>query len=1204
MYVLAGLLLLLTAWTWWVYHDVVQQLNALRTHTVARYYRVDFKKISPDFLKGRIRIEDFRIFPTDSALQLLDAGRLPYLVRGSFATLQLSDIAWGRIVYREQLGMGAAIVDHPALTYLFNGSKPDTAILAGALPLSLDRENRLPLYISRARLRNVALRIEDITHRQPLLQLDSTTIALTGLSVSDWDADQPLRYHTCDIRLQNLETTLLPGHRLKAGRIDISLQDSSLKIMHPVLTTLPGPATVPVQLHITMDALLVNGLDIPVLLASQTVKAASVRLFRPEVHFRLLDTVTAAPTTAGRKLMPELSLDLRRVQLSHARLLMVPPGMPVTGADPEKALLEGNRVNILLRGFHKTPGKGISCRDVTLDAEKLTLHWLRHRIELRRLRYGMQKQELSAGSLTAAPLAAASAGDLRLRLNTGRWTATGCSIEQLLLEHRLSLTQITADSGQLEVDLPAAREGRAGTKNRHPTFPALAGSLCLHHWSLLIRDRGGRPAGVYTDLNLCTDTLDFPVLAREPLAVLPRLRHLDAAAARIPLPGEGNALALEGLQWQQPGRITAQHFSVRLTRDDARISLLGDDVDGRHVELPLLFRSPGKTIRMDSLLIGKITLAALQGNAAERQDPLKRLQQLLQGFPLAVAVRHIQVASWGLNLEQPGQQSRPIRADSAQVHIRGLTYTPAEGQWHYAGFLVLLPGITLDPLPGYTLRTDTVLLDLKKGNIVVRAPGLFASERQQPWRVSVNVQADRVRLDEVDMQLLLERQLLRAGRLQVDHPVLDLRLRPGLRNPGKWLPDSMQYPFFFQHINIENADIRVARANDSQPLFTIRDARLLMDEFRTLPPADTSLMDFQRLQLFSNAFNAQTEDGHRLTIGDFQLDSRGQTVHTGAVQFTPPTDPVTFSRSLKTGEDWVKAGAEGVDIRQFNIRAFLSSGVLHAGYVAVRQPVIQAYRDKRVPPPTAYRPLPVSRLLSARLPVYIDTLGFSGGRITYEEKALPLAGREVSKTPPRPYTTSIYFNGVEGWAAPLTTLPARPGVPRYLDIDAHARLMNSGSLEAFIRFNLERDANDFMVQGRLQHFPVGDLNSLLEQAARVRFAGGQVDSIAFFFQGNDRLASGRLRGYYQGLRLDLVDADQERRSWVLNKLVNIFIRRNNSAGEKKPYIATIHVKRDPTKGIFNYWWKALRSGLVDAVLPFREGRKKEILRERLQGRRK
>ena len=115
------------------------------------------------------------------------------------------------------------------------------------------------------------------------------------------------------------------------------------------------------------------------------------------------------------------------------------------------------------------------------------------------------------------------------------------------------------------------------------------------------------------------------------------------------------------------------------------------------------------------------------------------------------------------------------------------------------------------------------------------------------------------------------------------------------------------------------------------------------------------------------------------------------------------------------------------------------------------------------------------------------------------------------------------------------------------------------------------------------------LNSMSEHLLGMGILRGQGSVEAPFITANDSIATGHLVFKYKKLRLAMYNRKKAKLNQgfgtpLLNFLINdLVVKSNNPKFARKPRIGQVYFVRDTEKGVVNYLWKGILSGLTSTL---------------------
>jgi hypothetical protein len=117
----------------------------------------------------------------------------------------------------------------------------------------------------------------------------------------------------------------------------------------------------------------------------------------------------------------------------------------------------------------------------------------------------------------------------------------------------------------------------------------------------------------------------------------------------------------------------------------------------------------------------------------------------------------------------------------------------------------------------------------------------------------------------------------------------------------------------------------------------------------------------------------------------------------------------------------------------------------------------------------------------------------------------------------------------------------------------------------------------------------------------MKIANGKLDRITFAFTGNDNKSQGWMEFLYHDLNVELLRKNPEKQWGFASLLANSMALSNNPAPGKGLKTVEIAYERDKNKGLINYIWKTIQSGMVRTIVPSNKHTIKNAEKEKVAG---
>jgi hypothetical protein len=119
----------------------------------------------------------------------------------------------------------------------------------------------------------------------------------------------------------------------------------------------------------------------------------------------------------------------------------------------------------------------------------------------------------------------------------------------------------------------------------------------------------------------------------------------------------------------------------------------------------------------------------------------------------------------------------------------------------------------------------------------------------------------------------------------------------------------------------------------------------------------------------------------------------------------------------------------------------------------------------------------------------------------------------------------------------------------------------------------------FYMSARIAPFNLPALNPMLEPLASAKVVSGRLDTLQLRAIGREYIAHGKMKLYYQDLKVNILDKSNQQKKTIgtrlINFVANLLIDRKNARKT-----GTVFTERVREKGFLNYWIKIVLSGAL------------------------
>lgn len=274
--------------------------------------------------------------------------------------------------------------------------------------------------------------------------------------------------------------------------------------------------------------------------------------------------------------------------------------------------------------------------------------------------------------------------------------------------------------------------------------------------------------------------------------------------------------------------------------------------------------------------------------------------------------------------------------------------------------------------------------------------------------------------------------------------------------------------------------------------------------------------------------------------------------------------------------DRFEAGLSQILFHDFSASDFIKSGSLISSYIEIGKLEMDIFRDKRKELSHVNKPALQDIIYDYPGMLSIDSIGISGGNITYTEHA------EKANEP-----GTISLDRLNAKIFNITNDAIYKTEKAFVSFKAEAYLMGKAKMNVLLKGRLFDNQNTFAVNGTLSGMEVMELNPMLENIAFIYATAGKIDTMNFSFTANNTKATGHMNLRYNGLniavknkRTDDTTAVKER---VMSVIANMKIVNSNPMPGEEVRVGIIDFERNPEKFVFNYCAKSILSGIKSSV---------------------
>ena len=339
-----------------------------------------------------------------------------------------------------------------------------------------------------------------------------------------------------------------------------------------------------------------------------------------------------------------------------------------------------------------------------------------------------------------------------------------------------------------------------------------------------------------------------------------------------------------------------------------------------------------------------------------------------------------------------------------------------------------------------------------------------------------------------------------------------------------------------------------------------------------------------------------TEKNYSFSVNRINVDlEKGLTAISG-LAYTPMIPKEKLAASYPFNTEVYTITLEDLSVYRFDWKKAFEGNGYFMDSIHISGLLLDIFKDKRKPFNEQKRPKFLhDRLKQMKTPLRIQRITSANSGLTYEEK---LENKDI--------LLKVSMSDMSLKIDNVTSIRTYREEP--LTIESSSKLMGKANLQFHLVLPLKDHENTFYFVGTLGPSQMRYYDSAIIPALGLKVLKGEIDKMTFEAQLNHQFSTGTMTMLYHDMEAEVFKFKNTEKSDFLSWSVNQLIHHSNPGNNGKVRVAALRTERVEYKGMGNYLWKTLQSGIVSTVAPFgtspEKAAKKEERRERKEERRR
>ena len=332
--------------------------------------------------------------------------------------------------------------------------------------------------------------------------------------------------------------------------------------------------------------------------------------------------------------------------------------------------------------------------------------------------------------------------------------------------------------------------------------------------------------------------------------------------------------------------------------------------------------------------------------------------------------------------------------------------------------------------------------------------------------------------------------------------------------------------------------------------------KLIDDEFKL----DKIDIDFEELK-------------YRLSINKITANFENKLLNIRKISLKPTVDRNALAKSYKYTSEIYDVEIEDLNIYNYDLSRTLKNEGVFIDSIQLMGLNLKIYKDKRKPFNTDKRPVLINyKLQKMELPLLIHKINIENSNLKYEE-------REEK----REELLTVTLNEIKAKINNFTSIKTYRKIP--LTINLESKLMNKAAMMVNVNFPLADGQNTFYFKGTLAASKFKYYESALYPALGIEISNGYLDGLTFEASADNYSSNGKMTMLYHDLETKILKSESNDKSKFKSWGVNRLVHKGNPGKNDKVREVIMSFDRVEYKGLGNYLWKTIQSGLVNTIAP-------------------
>ena len=328
------------------------------------------------------------------------------------------------------------------------------------------------------------------------------------------------------------------------------------------------------------------------------------------------------------------------------------------------------------------------------------------------------------------------------------------------------------------------------------------------------------------------------------------------------------------------------------------------------------------------------------------------------------------------------------------------------------------------------------------------------------------------------------------------------------------------------------------------------------------------------------------KNNYTLSILSIAFDFEKDIINIKKLRYKPLKGLVSMANSYKYNTATLDINIENIKVFNYDIVKTLKKEGVFIDSISVSKMKLDIFKDKTKPWDTKkLKKLPHVALKQMELPIFINKFKINNSNLFIEQR--------VENTD---MLMKVSLNQINAQINHITSIKSFRNKP--LKVRFNSKLMNKAPMYVNMTFPLKDNQNTFYFNGGLEASKFSYFDTAIFPVLGLKILNGNLDHLTFSASADSYSSKGKMTLLYHDLEAEIFKHHSMNENKILSWTINTVIHQSNPNKHKKTREAVMRSDRVNYKGLGNYFWKTLQSGIINTFIPggktTRKAKKKKI----------